>query len=341
MTERLADHTTLGVGGPAREFIRCVTEADLVDLVRARDAAGTPVLVLGGGSNVLVADDGFDGTVVQVAVAGVSDIVERERVIVTAGAGEAWDDLVAFTVSRGWAGLEALSFIPGTVGATPVQNVGAYGQEVASTIVNVRVLDRRQGMVRDLTPAECAFAYRSSVFKHEPGRWVVLAVSFALALDPWSIVRYEQLAAALDTEVGAAVTAQSVRDAVGMLRRGKGMVLDEDDPDTRSAGSFFTNPVVDASVADALPTDCPRYASADGIKLSAAWLIEHAGITRGWQVRPASGARVSTKHTLALTNADGATTAEILELARAIVSRVQESFGITLQPEPVLVGCTL
>ena len=341
MTERLADHTTLGVGGPAREFIRCTTEADLVDLVRARDAAGTPVLVLGGGSNVLVADDGFDGTVVQVAVRGISDIVERERVVVTAGAGEPWDDLVAFTVSRGWAGLEALSFIPGSVGATPVQNVGAYGQEVASTIVNVRVFDRRQGMVRDLTPAECAFAYRSSVFKHEPGRWVVLAVSFALAVDPWSIVRYGQLAAALETEVGAAVTATSVRDAVGTLRRSKGMVLDADDPDTRSAGSFFTNPIVEASVAAALPADCPRYAAVDGVKLSAAWLIEQAGVTRGWQVRPTSGARVSTKHTLALTNADGATTAEILELARAIRARVQDAFGITLQPEPVLVGCTL
>lgn len=341
MSERLADHTTLGIGGPAREFIRCTTEADLVDVVRARDEAGTPVLLLGGGSNLVVADAGFDGTVVQVALEGISDIVERDRVLVTAGAGEPWDDVVAFTVSQGWAGLEAMSFIPGTVGATPIQNVGAYGQDVASVISNVRVLDRDECVVRDLTPADCAFGYRTSVFKHEPDRWVVLAVSFVLAPDPWSVVRYAQLAEALGVAVGDAVTAEAVRASVGHLRRAKGMVLDSADPDTRSAGSFFTNPIVSEAVAETLPDDCPRFPAHDGVKLSAAWLIEHAGVHRSWQVRPMAKARVSTKHTLALTALPGATTDDVLELARAVQARVRDAFAITLQPEPVLVGCSL
>ncbi len=341
MAVRLADLTTLRVGGPATEFVRCDTERALIDTVLDRDARGVPVLLVGGGSNLLVGDDGFDGCVVQVAVRGLSVVAERNRVVVTAGAGEPWDDLVAHSVGQGWSGVEAMSWIPGSVGATPIQNVGAYGQEVAAAITNVRVLDRDQRQVRDLTPPECGFAYRDSVFKHEPHRWVVLEVSYGLSPDPWGVVRYAQLAAALGIEAGAVATAAAVRDAVGRLRRSKGMVLDPADADTRSAGSFFTNPVVPAAVADRLPADCPRYPGPDGVKLSAAWLIEQSGIAKGWHLHRADGARVSTKHTLALTNAGTATARDIVELARAIRQRVSDQFGIVLEPEPRLVGCSL
>lgn len=341
MTERLADHTTLRVGGPAARFVRCRTEAQVVEAVLASDAAGIPVLVLGGGSNLLVCDEGFDGTVVHAGARGFSVVAGTDSVVVTAACGEPWDAVVAQVVGTGWSGIEALSYIPGLVGATPVQNVGAYGQDVAQTIAGVRVLDRGERAVVDLTPAQCQFGYRDSVFKHEPHRWVVLQVSYRLSRDPWSVVRYQQLAESLGIEVGQTATSAAVRDAVGQLRRSKGMVLDAADADTHSAGSFFTNPVVGRQVADRLPPECPRYPAADGVKVSAAWLIEHAGVTRGWHLHRADGARVSTKHTLALTNAGTATAAELLELARAIRDRVHERFAIELLPEPTLVGCSL
>ena len=338
---RLAELTTLRVGGPAAEVIEARTETDLIDAVRACDAAGRPVLIVGGGSNLLVGDNGIDGVVVRTLVPGIALIEEPDHVMLTAPGGEPWDDLVAFAVEQGLAGIEALSGIPGLVGATPIQNVGAYGQEVADVIVNVRVLDRDEGVVRDLGHDECRFGYRDSRFKHELNRFVVLAVSYRLARDPWSVIRYAQLADALGIEVGGTATTQAVREAVLALRRGKGMVLDPDDPDTASAGSFFTNPVLDADVAAALPAECPRYPSPHGVKVSAAWLIEQAGIGRGWQVRPASGARVSTKHTLALTNTGTATADDVLELARAIRDRVDAHFGVRLEAEPMLVRCAL
>lgn len=337
----LAQFTTLGVGGPAREVHAPVTEAELIDVVRGADLRGTPLLVIGGGSNLLIGDTGFDGVVVRPQVRGVSIVEERDAVTVTAGCGEPWDDLVSLCVERGWSGIDALSGIPGLVGATPIQNVGAYGQEVSQCIANVRVWDRDERTVRDLSPAECGFSYRDSVFKHQPDRWVVLAASFRLAPTPWTVVAYAQLAEALSINVGDVASSAAVRDAVLRLRRAKGMVLDPNDVDTASAGSFFVNPVIATTAAAALASDCPRYPSASGVKVSAAWLIEQAGITRGWQLRPESRARVSTKHTLALTNTGGASAHDLIELARAIRVRVQAQFGIELQAEPRLVGCEL
>jgi UDP-N-acetylmuramate dehydrogenase len=309
--------------------------------VRALDVAGEPVLVLGGGSNLLVGDAGFDGTVVLVATRGVDqDVASCSGAVVTVAAGEPWDPFVALTVANGWSGLEALSGIPGSIGASPIQNVGAYGAEVGQLITTVRTLDRSTGQVRTLFAVECGFGYRTSVFKQTPGRYVVLDVTFQLKLGSLSApVRYAELARVLGVEVGARAPAAEVREAVLSLRRSKGMVLDDADPDTWSAGSFFTNPVLDAAGAAALPDGAPRYPQPDGrVKTSAAWLIEHAGFGRGWGDGPA---RVSTKHTLALTNRGSAQAADVLALARQVRSGVEQRFGIVLEPEPVLVGCAL
>ncbi len=337
----LAGHTTLRVGGPARDLVEVTSSHELVEVVRALDAAGEPVLVLGGGSNLLVGDAGFDGTVVKVATRGIDDdVASCSGAVLTVAAGESWDPFVALTVERGFSGLEALSGIPGSVGATPIQNVGAYGAEVGQHVTTVRTLDRSTGQVRTLFAVECGFGYRSSVFKAQPGRYVVLDVTFQLRLGSLSApVRYAELARVLGVEVGARVPAVDVREAVLALRGSKGMVLDDADPDTWSAGSFFTNPVLDPSAAEALPGGAPRFGQPDGrVKTSAAWLIEHAGFGRGWGE---GAARLSTKHTLALTNRGSATAADVLDLARAVRSGVQQSFGVTLEPEPVLVGCTL
>ena len=338
---RLGAHTTLRVGGPARDFVEVTSTHELVEVVRALDAAGEPVLVLGGGSNLLVGDDGFDGTVVLVSTRGVSqDVAACSGAVVTVAAGESWEELVALTVERGWAGLEALAGIPGSVGATPIQNVGAYGSEVGQHITTVRTLDRSTGAIRTLFAVECGFGYRTSVFKAQPGRYVVLEVTFQLRLGSLSApVRYPELARVLGVEVGARVPAAEVRAAVLALRGSKGMVLDDADPDTWSAGSFFTNPVLDAAAAQELPDGAPRFPQSDGrIKTSAAWLIEHAGFGRGWGD---GAARLSTKHTLALTNRGSARAADVLALARQVRAGVQATFGVTLEPEPVLVGCTL
>ena len=338
---RLADLTTLRLGGPARRLLQAETEAELIDAVLAADADGEPLLVLGGGSNLVVADAGFDGVVVRVCTHGVAWSGD----LVTVAAGEVWDDTVASLVADGHAGVGALSGIPGLVGATPIQNVGAYGQEVAQTIVSVRVLDRVTGDVHEVAAQQCGFTYRSSVFKGDDRR-VVLAVTFRLpAQVPAEPVRYAALAGHLGVEVGAAVPADEVRAAVLDLRRAKGMVLDPGDHDTWSAGSFFTNPVLDPNDADdaarlaLLPAGAPRWAEyGGGVKVSAAWLIERAGFTQGYG---AGRARVSSKHTLALTNRGGATTEELLELAREIRDGVRERFGVTLVNEPVLLGVTL
>jgi len=338
VSEMLANHTTLRVGGPAGDFVVATTEDELVEAVRSADVAGKPVLVLGGGSNVLVSDSGFEGRVVAVRTAGVTaDADACGGAVVRVAAGEPWDDLVVRAVEQGWIGVEALSGIPGLVGATPIQNVGAYGQEVSETVASVRCWDRQAGEVRTLFNRDCRFGYRTSRLKQEPGRWVVLEVVLQLRLgDLGTPVRYAELARRLGIEPGARAPLADVRDAVLALRRSKGMVLDESDHDTWSAGSFFTNPVL---APDAVPEGAPAWPQPDGtVKTSAAWLIEHAGFERG---HGNDRAALSGKHTLALTNRGGATATDLVTLAREVRDGVRGRFGIELVNEPVLVGCAL
>lgn len=330
----LADLTTLRLGGPARHYVQAGTEAAIVAAVRD---AEPPVLVLAGGSNVVIADEGFGGTVVHVVSGG----VERDGMRLTVAAGESWDAFVAACVADGLAGVECLSGIPGSTGATPIQNVGAYGQEVAETIAAVRAYDREADRVEDLPAEACAFAYRSSAFKYRD-RHVVLAVTFELeAAQAGRPVRYAELARELGIEVGETAPLAAVREAVLALRCGKGMVIDPADPDSVSAGSFFINPILalddyEALVARAAPERPPAWPESEGqIKTSAAWLIERAGFSRG---HGDGAAGISSKHTLALVNRGGATTTQLLELAREIALGVRERFGVELRPEPVLVG---
>jgi UDP-N-acetylmuramate dehydrogenase len=336
VSAELAPLTTLRLGGPARELVEARTEAELVDTVRAVDAAGEPLLVLAGGSNVVIADEGFPGTVVLLRTRG----VERRDGELRVQAGEPWDELVAGTVASGLQGFECLSGIPGSTGATPIQNVGAYGQDVSETVTWVRVLDRATGEVETMDAAACGFDYRTSVFKKDPRR-VVLEVGFRMREQPGSgPLRYAELARALDVPVGGTAPLADVREAVLALRRGKGMVIDPADPDSVSAGSFFTNPILTPDAyadlearAGAAP---PAFPEPDGrIKTSAAWLIGRAGFERG----DGDGrVGISSKHTLALVNRGGATTAELVALARAIAGRVRERLGVELVPEPVFVG---
>ena len=347
---RLADYTTLRLGGPARDFVRATTEEELIAAVKLADKAGQPVLILGGGSNLVVADDGFDGTVIQIATKGVS--AGREPGEVTVAAGEDWDAVVAWTIAEGLAGLECLSGIPGLAGATPIQNVGAYGQEVSQTVTSVRTYDRLTGKTSIMPNEACGFAYRTSVFKRDnERRHVVLAVTFTLAAAALSMpVGYAELAAALGVQIGDQVASTTVRSAVLELRRRKGMVIDADDPDTRSAGSFFVNPVLDAAEMTAVEaaararcgegTRVPRFDAGDGLfKVPAAWLIERAGFGQGYSL--GDGARISSKHTLALVNPGSASTAGLIALARQIRDGVRDAFGVSLAAEPVLVGVTL
>jgi UDP-N-acetylmuramate dehydrogenase len=337
---RLAPYTTLGLGGPARAFVAAESAEEIVELVAAADRAGEPVLVLGGGSNLVVSDEGFDGLVVSVASRGVE--VDGDRITVQAG--EGWDALVVRAVSEGRSGIECLSGIPGRVGATPIQNVGAYGQSVSQTIVRVRVYDRVTGTLSDLDARECGFAYRHSVLKEDLGRYIVLAVTYELPEGGMSgPVAYEELAARLGVALGERAPLAEVRAAVLELRRGKGMVLDAGDPDTRSAGSFFTNPLLSGPEAAALELRSPgfpRWDMPDGsVKVPAAWLIENAGFPKGYRRGPA---RISTKHTLAMTNPElAATTTDLLDLAREVRDGVWEKFGVTLVNEPVMVGTRL
>jgi UDP-N-acetylmuramate dehydrogenase len=362
----LSAYTTLGLGGPAGRLIAADDEASLAGAVLDADRAGDPVLVLGGGSNLVVADAGFAGTVVKVASRGVTVTPAGDgTVTVTAAAGEPWDELAGRTVAEGLSGLECLSGIPGLAGATPIQNVGAYGQEVAQTITAVRVLDRQRAATVTLTAAQCEFGYRTSMLKRAAagsatGRFVVLAVSFRLRRQRLSApVRYGELAARLGVEPGAGVPLAEARATVLELRRGKGMVLDPADPDTRSAGSFFTNPLLTAAQFARLreraaaacgpgttvpnfPADVPPGdpAGTGAVKVPAAWLIERAGFGKGYP-GDGPGPRISTKHTLALTNPGPGTTAALMTLAAEITAGVAATFGIELTNEPVLVGVAL
>ena len=336
----LADHTTLRVGGLARRFEVSETERELIDLVTECDEAAEPLLILGGGSNLLISDDGFPGTVVRVAMTGLdADVSTCGGASVRVAAGENWDDVVAYAVQQEWSGLETLSGIPGSVGATPIQNVGAYGSDVSQTITSVRTWDRRDRTQRTFPLSECGFAYRSSRFKREPGRYVVLDVGFQLPLGSLGApIAYPELAARLGTEPGRRVPASEVRDSVLAVRRGKGMVLDPADHDTWSAGSYFTNPILSADEAAGLPADAPRFASGPDVKTSAAWLIQHSGFGRG---HGGPRAALSGKHVLALTNRGGATAADLVALAREVRDGVEARFGVRLVPEVNLVGVSL
>ena len=339
----LAELTSLRLGGPARSLLEVTSEAEFVDAVRIADEAGDPVLIVAGGSNLVVADEGFDGTVILVRTAGVEVSDDAcGGMGVTVQAGEPWDAIVALAVDEGWLGVESLSGIPGSTGATPIQNVGAYGQEVGQTIASVRTFDRYERAFRTFPAGSCGFGYRTSLFKQEAPRYAVLSVSFQFQRGDLGLpIGYAQLADALGVEPGARVPAADVRAAVLALRASKGMVLDPADQDAWSAGSFFTNPVVDAAVADALPAEAPRYPQPDGsIKTSAAWLIEQAGFARGHS-GPGGRVSLSTKHTLALTNRGSGSTADLLVLARELRDGVRAQFGIDLTPEPNLVGCRL
>lgn len=334
----LSSYTSLGLGGPARSMVTAYDEAEVVAALRA---ATGPVLILGAGSNLVVADAGFDGTVVRIASEGQTLTRDGDDVLVEAAAGQDWDALVAMCVAHQLAGAECLAGIPGLVGATPVQNVGAYGQDVAQTVMSVRAYDRETDQVRTLR--DCGFAYRWSRFKAEAPRWVVLSVTYRLADSGQSRpVRYDELARALGIATGGTAPLADVRDAVLSLRRGKGMVLDPADPDTRSAGSFFINPILDAAqlaALQALGAEPPSYPEADGrVKVPAAWLIERAGFAKGHFDGPVG---ISSKHTLALINRGGARTEDLLCVARAIRDGVRATFGVDLVPEPVLVGVVL
>lgn len=335
----LAPLTTLRLGGPAARMVEIEREEDVEEAVRDADARGEAFLVLGAGSNVVVADAGFAGLVGRMATRGTQAQPDSGRVIVDVEAGEDWDQLVARAVDAGWSGLECMSGIPGRVGATPIQNVGAYGQEVSETIVSVRAYDRAAGGFVDIAPPDCGFAYRSSVFKGRH-RWIVTRVRFALKLGSAGVVRYAELARALGLPEGATAPLRRLREAVIALRRAKGMVLDAGDPESVSAGSFFVNPVVDAATladvtarAGAPP---PSFDAGGGRrKIAAAWLVERAGFVKGWGEGQVG---VSRKHALALVHRGGATSGELLALARSIRDRVRQRFGVTLVPEPVPVG---
>jgi UDP-N-acetylmuramate dehydrogenase len=363
---RFSDLTTLGVGGEIADFVEATTTPDIVSAALDARERGIPLLVLGGGSNILISEEGFDGRVIAVRNRGIdsrNDESADSTVRVRVAAGEDWDAFVAWTVENGYAGLEALSGIPGRVGAAPIQNIGAYGQEVAEVLRGVDILDLRTGEVRYVAREDLELSYRDSAFKHDLEA-IVLSVDFDLQdarADRLSTpVAFEQLASALDVELGDRVALAGVRDAVLGLRRSKGMVLDPSDADTRSAGSFFVNPIVTERFARSLPPNAPRFLLAEEagdrvleigaevpplagpslVKLSAAWLIENAGVPKGFAL-PGARAAVSSKHTLALTNRGGATADEVAALARYVRSMVQSQFGILLQPEPVCVGLDL
>ncbi|MGW1543725.1 UDP-N-acetylmuramate dehydrogenase [Streptomyces sp. NPDC002309] len=343
----LAPLTTFRLGGPATRLVTATNDADVVEVVREADATGTPLLVVGGGSNLVIGDKGFDGTALRIATRG----FELSGTRLELAAGEVWTDAVERTVEAGLAGVECLAGIPGSAGATPIQNVGAYGQEVSSTITEVIAYDRAAGETVTLTNAACGFSYRHSRFKAAPERYVVLRVRFGLE-DAGGLsgpLRYAETARALGVEAGERVPLGDARETVLKLRAGKGMVLDPEDHDTWSAGSFFTNPILTdagfaafhARVRERLGegVEPPAYPAGEGhTKTSAAWLIDKAGFRKGYGTGPA---RISTKHTLALTNRGEATTEDLLALAREVVAGVREAFGITLVNEPVTVGVSL
>ena len=335
----LRDYTSLRVGGPAKKFVEVGTESEIIAAIEA--AGDTPILIIGGGTNILVADTGFEGTVIRITSHSIqSEIDACSGATLTIGAGENWDEFVATTLERGFAGLETLSGIPGTVGAAPIQNIGAYGHEVSEFITRVRTYDRQAKGLKTFTNAECDFSYRNSHFKAHPGRYVVLDVQFNLRQgEMTTAITYAELAKKLGIEVGEKAPIAATRTAVLELRGAKGMLLNPSDRDSWSAGSFFTNPIVSKEIAAQLPEGAPQWPTSDGmIKTSAAWLIENSGVHKG---DSHGGARVSTKHVLALTNAGNATATDIAELAKSAQKSVFEKFGITLEAEVNLVGIEL
>jgi UDP-N-acetylmuramate dehydrogenase len=335
----LRNYTSLRVGGPAKKFVDVHNEAEIIAAIEA--AGDTPVLIIGGGTNILVSDSGFDGTVIRITNHSLKAEVDAcSGATLTIGAGENWDEFVKLSIERGFAGLETLSGIPGTVGAAPIQNIGAYGHEVSEFITRVRTYDREKREIKTFTNQECDFSYRNSYFKSHPGRYVVIEVQFQLRMGIESTpIVYAELANKLEIAVGEKAPVVATRKAVLELRAAKGMLLNPNDRDSWSAGSFFTNPIVDAAIAAKLPEGAPRWPQADGrVKTSAAWLIENSGIKKGDSI---GGARVSTKHVLALTNAANATAQDIASLAKSAQQHVQDAFGITLEPEVNLIGLNL
>jgi len=336
----LANWTTLKLGGPARDFTTVFDEDTLIRVLRAARDKGTQPQILGGGSNLVIGDRGVEDWVIHLALRGRSlRRVDAEHAILELAAGESWDAAVGFAVAHDLSGIECLSGIPGLAGATPIQNVGAYGQEVAQVLEAVRVVERGTGAILRLSAPECGFGYRSSVFKRDPTRWIVLSVELRLSYSGPKPPRNGELARALDGT--ADPSAANVRAAVLAVRRRKSMVLDPHNPNSQSAGSFFTNPIVDPAqvehiqrIADAV---APQYPESEGIKLAAAWLIEQAGIVRGYRH---GGVGVSRDHALALVHYGGGSTRELLTLAAEIRSRVYDRFGVNLEPEPILWGDT-
>jgi UDP-N-acetylmuramate dehydrogenase len=350
----LSDLTTAAVGGPAGTYVEARTEAEIIEAVRAADAAGEQLLIIGGGSNLLISDDGFPGTVLKIASEGFTVNAEDScgGVSVVVQSGHNWDALVQHAVLHAWSGIEALSGIPGATGATPVQNVGAYGADVSQTIAAVRTWDRERNAVKTFTNSELKFGYRDSILKQTTvngsPRYVVLTVEFQLPLGRMSApIRYAELARVLGVEQGKRAYSNDVRREVLRLRASKGMVLDPADRDTYSTGSFFTNPIVPSSVADGLPENAPRYpGGSDGaVKLSAAWLIDNAGFGKGFGLEDGSvsggRASLSTKHTLAITNRGSASASDMVAIAREVRAGVVGRFGIELHPEPLLIGLSL
>jgi len=334
----LADYTSLGVGGPARTFIHAKSEEELISAIKSADASGEPLLIIGGGSNILIGDNGFEGTVIRVETTGNSyEIDACSGGTLQVASGVPWDEFVAFTLEKGLANLECLSGIPGTVGGSPIQNIGAYGHEVSEVIARVRTYDRSEKAIKTFTAAECGFSYRSSIFKESNNRYVILDVTFQLRKGEESLpIAYPELATELGVRVGERAPVLKVREAVLALRGKKGML---EGLGIHSAGSFFTNPIVSRAVAEKLPVAAPQWPQEDGrVKLSAAWLMEHAGVTKGETL---GGAAISTHHVLALTNADHATAADIVELARSAQAKVKSTFGITLEPEVQFIGVKL
>jgi UDP-N-acetylmuramate dehydrogenase len=338
----LAPFTTLGIGGPARIFIRAETVDEIREALSWTAAQNEPLFILGGGSNVLIADEGFDGVVLQIDLRGITVRDEdAESVNVYVAAGEKWDGFVSFAVDRGWAGIECLSGVPGLTGATPIQNVGAYGQDVSETIIRVEVIERDTGRVVTLTNWECGFGYRQSVFKSSAkDRYIVAGVTFRLKPGGAASIRYPELQTYLDEHSIDLHDLRAVREAVITIRKRKGMVLDPTDSDTRSDGSFFMNPVVTPSQFDELlvragTKNVPHFPSGDQIKLSAAWLIEHSGFHKGF-VHGNVG--LSSKHTLAVINRGGGRAAEVIELVRMIQVGVRNKFRVEIQPEPNFIG---
>ena len=335
MTE-LSQYTSLRVGGPATKIVQVSTEAQIIAAIE--EAGDTPILIMGGGTNVLIADKGFEGTVIRISNNSVQAEVDAcSGATLTIGAGEDWDVFVQTTITSGFAGLETLSGIPGTVGASPIQNIGAYGHEVSEFITRVRTYDRQEKALKTFTNSECQFSYRNSLFKSHPGRYVVLDVQFQIRRGEMSDpITYLELAKKLGVQLGDKAPVVATRNAVLELRASKGMLLSSDDHDSWSAGSFFTNPIISQQAADALPNAAPKWPLNDGrVKISAAWLIENAGMHKGDEV---GGARISSKHVLALTNSGDATAADIAELAKRARNQVKEIFGITLEAEVNLVG---